>query len=91
MRDTRTARRERARPFGLVLAFATTLLLTACGGGGGGGDAGGGGGTPPPQMLSLAPKATLTDADYRHFLQRTHFGFSQTPTVSASAGCSSCH
>ena len=78
MRDTRTARRERARPFGLVLAFATTLLLTACGGGGGGGDAGAGGGTPPPEMLSLAPKATLTDADYRHFLQRTHFGFSQT-------------
>ena len=28
-------------------------------------------------MLSLAPKAALTDADIRHFLQRTHFGFSQ--------------
>ena len=62
----------------LALTLALTLVLTACGGGGGAGGDGGGGGTPPtPAALSLAPKAVVTDADIRYFLQRTHFGFSQ--------------
>lgn len=80
MQDIRAARHERARPFGLTAALTLMLMLAACGGGGGGGGDGGGGGgfTPPPAALSLAPKATLSDADHRHFLQRTHFGFSQT-------------
>jgi len=29
------------------------------------------------ESKSLAPKAVITDADIRHFLDRTHFGFSQ--------------
>src|SRR5688572_23844289 len=67
--------RALARTLPVVLWLGTA----ACGGGGGGGlepsDPGGGGGPPPGDpATSLAPKATFTDADLRHFLTRTHFG-----------------
>src|SRR5688572_17298599 len=67
--------RALARTLPVVLWLGTA----ACGGGGGGGgepsDPGGGGGPPPVDpATSLAPKATFTDADLRHFLSRTHFG-----------------
>ena len=59
----------------LVLA----LLLAACGGGGGETY------TVPaaapldgPMQQSLAYKGPLTDDDIRHFLERTHFGFSES-------------
>jgi hypothetical protein len=61
-----------------TLSVVLWLGTAACGGGGGGGepsDPGGGGGpTPGDPALSLAPKASFTDADLRHFLTRTHFG-----------------
>lgn len=55
------------------LAFAASflLLLAGCGGGGGGAEP-----PPPPPpdpAESLAPKASFSTADLRHFLMRTHF------------------
>ncbi|MDA1194239.1 MAG: DUF1800 family protein [Planctomycetota bacterium] len=65
--------RSRCAPIGALLV--ALLVVPACGGGGGGGGPEPSPGTPA--YLSLAPKAALTDTDVRHFLQRTHFGFSQ--------------
>ena len=63
----------RAHLSAAAVALCAALIMTACGGGGGI--------FPPPQpgpeSLSLAPKAIITDDDIRHFLDRTHFGFSQ--------------
>lgn len=61
-----------------LLVALLALTLPACGGGGGsagsGGGGGGGGGGGADPSTSLAPKASLTSADLRHFLQRTHWG-----------------
>ncbi len=72
------AARPRLLPLVYPLLLLASLALGACGGGGGGGGGSSGGGGPiTSEAESLAPKGVLSDEDIRHFLQRTHFGFSQ--------------
>jgi hypothetical protein len=65
------------------------LATAACGGGGGGDPGGGspgnpgGGGPPGNPATSLAPKASFTDADVRHFLSRTHFSVKSSELLAA--------
>ena len=66
--------RPRCHRLFYALIGLTFLLVTACstsGGGGGGNDDGDSTGTT---AKSLEPKASFSDDDIRHFLQRTHFG-----------------
>lgn len=68
-------------PLRTSFAALLTLALAACGGGsgagpdgGGGGGGTGGGGLPADKSISLAAETEFTDADFIHFLQRTHWG-----------------